>query len=179
MSDHCIWIVDCDVTLEEAPDCAARVMAWLEESGIALRAPNAEFAYSPATHCAGPEAASWVAWVEDRVPTGVVAEVGRRVFHSGGNGVDELVCPRCHAHHGSDDFDWTIAIDGWWQEGDDQLVCPACEQASSITDWQFLEMALGFGNLGFGFDGLGVDQKLTDAVARLLGHRVVLVHQKI
>ena len=179
MSDHTIYIVDRDATLEEAPALASRVMQWLEEQGIAVPAPDAEVAFAPATHTAGPNASAWVEWLDEWKRCGVVAQTGRQVFHTGGNGVDGLECPRCRTMHGADDIAWGEAVDAWYEQEDDRLACPACAEPSSITDWRFSDMAWGFGNLAFAFDGIGVEQKLADAIGAVLGHRVVLVYQSI
>ncbi|WP_321842199.1 serine/threonine protein kinase [Paraburkholderia bannensis] len=179
MSDHPIYIVDRDATLEEAPELAARVMQWLEEQGIAAPSADAEVAFSPATHCAGANAKDWVEWLDQFNRCGVIAEIGRQVFHAGGNGVQGLECPQCQTVHDADDVDWGEAVGGWYEEQDDRLACPACEKSSSITDWRFSEMEWGFGNLGFAFDGFGVEQKLGDAISEVLGHRVVIVYRAI
>lgn len=179
MSDHPIWVVDRDATLEEAPELAIRVMQWLEEQGIATPSQEAEVAFSPATHCAGPNAKDWVEWLEQPSYCGVVAEVGRQIYHTGGNGIDGFECPQCKTIHAPDDVDWGESVGGWFEERDDRLECPACTKLTSITDWRFLEMEWGFGNLGFGFDGFGVEQRLADAIGEVLGHRVVIVYQAI
>jgi Zn ribbon nucleic-acid-binding protein len=177
VSDHPIYIVDRDATLEDAPVLASRVMQWLEEQGIAAPSLDAEVAFSPATHCAGVNAKEWVEWLDQFDQCGVRAEIGREVFHTGGNGIEGLECPQCQKVHGPDDVDWSEAVGGWLEEQDDGLACPACAKTSSITDWRFSEMEWGFGNLAFSFDGFGVGQKLADAISQLLGHRVVIVYQ--
>lgn len=179
MSDHPIYIVDRDATPEDAPVLASKVIQWLEEQGIAVPSPDPEVAFSPATHCAGPNAKDWVRWLDEDRLCGVVAKVGREVFHAGGNGIQGLECPQCQKVHDPDDVDWGEAVGGWFEEGVDRLACPACSKSSSITDWRFSEMEWGFGNLAFGFDGFGVEQKLANAIGKVLGHRVVIVYQAI
>jgi hypothetical protein len=76
----------------------------------------------------------------------VVAD--RQVFHTGQNGLDELICPVCNKDISKENWDF----DPWCRGETDDLTCPSCGKASEIHNYTF-KPEWGFSNLGFEFWG--------------------------
>lgn len=178
MSDSPIYIVDLDVTLEEASAFADRGMNWMETTGIAVRCTGAEVAFSPVSHAPTPGIARWAKWVNEQSNNGIGAIVGRRVYNAGPQKVEALRCPCCSAEHDAASLPWHEMISAWYSGERGALECPSCRQSDSINQWRFLPLAWGLGNLAFGFDGPGVDDALALELGKILGHRMVVVFDK-
>lgn len=178
MSDSPIYIVDLDVTLEDAPAFANSGMRWMEAMCIAIPSPGAEVAFSPVSHAPGPGIARWAKWVTKQSSNGIGAIVGRRVYNAGPQTVEVLGCPCCSAEHDADSLPWQEMISAWYSGEPGALECPSCRQWEGINQWRFLPLAWGLGNLAFGFDGLGIDDALAVALGKVLGHRMVVVFDK-
>ena len=178
MSDSPIYIVDLDVTLEDAPAFANNGMSWMEAMCLAVRAPGAEVAFSPVSHAPAPGIARWAKWVNEQSTNGIGAIVGRRVYNAGPQKVEALRCPCCSAEHDAASLPWKEMISAWYSGERGALECPSCQQSDSINQWRFLPLAWGLGNLAFGFDGPGVDDALALELGKVLGHRMVVVFDK-
>ena len=180
MSDNIVWIVDEDASADEAPALAARVREWLVAERIVAPGPG-EIEDGTLLLRRGDAAPAWDTFpCEWRItPCGLEVSVGRRVFHTGGNGIDGIGCPACGAVHGADDLPWSDAVEAWLrEEGDDAMACGTCGARRGIAEWAF-EMPWGFGHLAFGFWNWPVGERLRDEVARLTGHRCRLVYEHI
>lgn len=71
----------------------------------------------------------------------------KRVFHTGENGIDELICPACKQNLVNEDWDFF----GVWQEQqDDNITCPLCDTENSIHSFTFTP-EWGFSDLCFTF----------------------------
>ncbi len=178
MSDSPIYIVDLDVSLEDAPLFAERGMRWMEATGIAVPSPEAEVAFSPVSHAPGPGIARWAEWINEHSNNGIGAIVGRRVYNAGPQEVEALRCPSCSAALDAGTVPWDELISAWYAGGRGELECSSCRQSASINQWRFLPLAWGLGNLAFGFDGPGVDDALALELGKVLGHRMVAVFDK-
>lgn len=150
MSDSPIYIVDIDVTLEDAPAFANSGMNWMESMRIAVRAPGAEIAFSPVSHAPGPGIAPWAKWVNEQSENGIGAIVGRRVYNAGPQTVEALRCPCCAAEHAAASIPWQEMISAWCSGERGEIECPSCRQSESINQWRSLPLAWGLGNLAFG-----------------------------
>jgi hypothetical protein len=178
MSDSPIYIVDLDVTLEDAPAFANSGMSWMEAMCIAVPSAGAEVAFSPVSHAPAPGIARWAKWVNDQSTNGIGAIVGRRVYNAGPQNVEALRCPCCSAEHDAAALPWQEMISAWYSGERGALECPSCRQSDSINQWRFLPLAWGLGNLAFGYDGPGVDDALALELGKVLGHRMVVVVDK-
>lgn len=185
MSDHVMWIVDLDSSLEDAETFAAQVKEWLVKKEIVSSAACSTAAYDGRTlllpgACAfAPE---WATFDMQHPPAmhGFATVVERKVFHTGGNGIQGIRCPRCSQRHDPEDVAWSDAAEAWYsQEGDDSVTCPTCAIQSKIIDWQFLESDWAFGNLAFAFWNWPVSENIAQGIGSLLGHRCRLVHEHI
>lgn len=178
MSDSPIYIVDLDVTLEDAPAFADRGMSWMEAMCIAVRSTAAEVAFSPVSHAPAAGIARWAKWVNEQSSNGIGAIVGRRVYNAGPQEVEALRCPSCSAEQDAASLPWQEMISAWYSGERGALECPSCRHSDSINQWRFLPLAWGLGNLAFGFHGPGVDDALALELGKVLGHRMVVVFDK-
>lgn len=178
MSDSPIYIVDLDVTFEEAPAFADRGMSWMEAMSIAVRSTDAEVAFTPVSHAPASGIVRWSKWMNEHSKNGIGAIVGRRVYNAGPETVEALRCPCCSAEHDATSLPWQEMISAWYSGERGALECPSCHRSDSINQWRFLPLAWGLGNLAFGFDGPGVDEELALELGKVLGHRMAVVFDK-
>ena len=71
----------------------------------------------------------------------------RTIFHTGENGIEELICPNCKSDISQEDWDF---FDPWAGGETDDLTCPSCGKSTEIHDYRFVP-EWGFSNLGFQF----------------------------
>ena len=71
----------------------------------------------------------------------------RTIFHTGGNGMEELICPSCKNDISQEGWDF---FDPWAGGETDDLTCPSCGNSNEIHDYSF-KPEWGFSNLGFTF----------------------------
>jgi hypothetical protein len=186
MSDSVDWVVDLDASLDEAEALASKVRSWLVDQDVVSKAVCAHKCYVGSDLLLpGPRASSpdWAAFGWTPTPgsmEGYSVVIGRRVFHTGGNGLQGLHCPHCGHQHDPDALPWADAVQAWFvQDGSDSMHCSVCSSSSSVVDWRFAEFEWAFGNLGFAFWNWPVSEKLVQHIGALLGHRVRLVHEHI
>ncbi|MFG0312590.1 MAG: hypothetical protein ACF8LL_00170, partial [Phycisphaerales bacterium] len=111
MSDSYQTIADVDASESEAPQLAERLRHWLVHTGAIL--PDlTDCTLSDPGHPPGPKAREFC---DGEMPPldvdGVEFEVGRQVFHAGGNGL-ELRCDACEAVF---EPDIDSSIDAWME----------------------------------------------------------------
>lgn len=184
MSDHFQTIVDAECLSEvEAAELGRRVLHELIERGIVEPEPCERDYVPEASRAPGPrlvEALSHPLGPDDERRTrtlwmNVVAIVAHRsVFHAGEGGC-ELICPHCDARHEAA-HEWGNAVGEWFDEsGPGRLPCPECEIAVPVTEWGY-DPPYGFSCLGITFwNWPPLSPRFVDAIAELLGHRVILV----
>lgn len=151
MSDFSISIVPRLSAYPEPETRAAAVLAWLVAQRI-VAAPPSDCLLGPQQgYAPGPGAAA-VVQEPRRLPwrlqtNGLELTTERRIFDSGGNDVEAVICPRCRTD--IKEYDWDFLAP--WAEGEaDELCCPHCGAASSVHAYRFVP-AWGFSNLGFTF----------------------------
>ncbi|WP_299260454.1 hypothetical protein [uncultured Aquimarina sp.] len=80
---------------------------------------------------------------------GLEVIVGRRtVFDNGGNGLEQVNCPKCNFNTIA--TNWTDALQDWFNGGDGTIQCENCKEHTSIIEYDF-QPKWGFGELGFIF----------------------------
>jgi len=105
---------------------------------------------------------------------GLALHVGRRVFHSGGNG-PELTCGGCGLTF-EPGAEWYEASDAWL-EGHEATAfhCPACKHGQRVVEWRG-PWAWGFGNLGLEFwNWPFLSEAFVHDVTERIQHRTVVV----
>jgi hypothetical protein len=186
MSSYFQIIVDRDATLDEAKHLADTVLAVVVKRGVVDPTPIDETTGRWPGYPPGPNYESIIDEAgsgEDKYrPGGMEIIIGKTVFHSGGIGPTEPVCPRCGTRQAYDDGSdaWISAIDEWFAEtGPGLLRCPNCGHTEPITEWP-LDPPWGFGNLGFKFwNWPQLTESFIEEVSVLLGHRTVYVYGKV
>jgi hypothetical protein len=71
----------------------------------------------------------------------------RQVFHTGQNGMDELICPNCKQDIANEDWNF---LTEWSDNKSNNLICPLCDVATDIHQFRFTP-SWGFSDLGFTF----------------------------
>jgi len=178
VSENHVSIVDIDVTSAHAQEVGERVRSWLVENAIVLQSDSP--AQSPKVRFA-PGPRFWA--VFDSPDTDVInghveLEIGRRVYDTGGNGV-ELACPRCESHFEPED-DWFELI-GPWFEGDDTIAysCVKCGFEQRLSEWDG-PFVMGFGHVGLTLnDSPPPSPVFVAQLGQFLGHRLRVVYQHI
>lgn len=179
MSDNITYVVDTEVSLEEAPALAQRVIDSLCQRGIILPTPQVHELHEEGSRYARGPNVREAARCDDWFPCGLDVTIERGVYSPVGNGTDSLTCPECGHIYEADDIDFITAIDEWWEKPDSGfLLCSHCKKAPSITTWKF-EPEWGFGNLAFGFSNWYLKPEFVEEMTRLLGHRVAAVESRI
>jgi len=181
MSQNITWIVNLDASANEASTIGKRVEQWLAEQGIVNPGKELPGLMGKPLFARGPSAALWDDGSFDGPETlcGLEIAIGRKVYHTGGHGIDALRCPSCNLSHDPDVVPWSDAVGAWHAcEGDDHLACPGCAMRSNIVDWDFT-LPWGFGNLAFGFWNWSIDGRIHSELSALTGHRYRVVHEQV
>jgi len=71
----------------------------------------------------------------------------RQVFHTGQNGMEELICPSCKQDIANEDWDF---LSEWGDNKSNNLICPLCNAFTDIHQFNFTPN-WGFSDLGFTF----------------------------
>ncbi|PJJ47730.1 hypothetical protein [Hymenobacter chitinivorans] len=100
----------------------------------------------------------------------------RQVFDTGGNGVEEILCPGCQQNLSDEDLDFI----GNWCEGEtDDIICPVCGAASDVHQLHFTP-EWGFSDLGFKFwNWPDLTEEFITRFQQKLGCPVSVVYQHI
>ncbi|MFJ8107394.1 hypothetical protein [Streptomyces sp. NPDC096132] len=182
MGDHFQVIVDLDVSEDEAPRLAKRLVERLVADGVVLADRTGP---TLGAHPPGPTWHHAVADDWDREPSdGLAVHTGRGAFHSGTDAPEHAVCPRCGAPGRLDTEGWarvSTAIGTWSETGTADLTCPTCAATTPLPDWTWDNAPFAFGHLGLKFwnwPDLGEDfqARLTDL---LDGHRTAYLWGKL
>jgi hypothetical protein len=173
-------IVDCDATLEEAPELAEIVIGWMISEGIVVPT-DSKLPGWPKHYPGGPRLGEWAASPESagditRQAEGVDIEIGRQVFFNmSADGWPDAICPNGHRQPLlKGDFD---VVSEWYAAtGSARLLCMTCQSAYPAPEWAF-EPDFALGNLGFTFWNVPpLSPRLVEQVELLLSpHRVAAV----
>ena len=83
----------------------------------------------------------------DLIANGLEIITDRRVFHTGQNGIEELICPNCKQNIANEDWDF---LREWNDNISNNLTCPLCNIGTDVHQFDFTP-EWGFSNLGFTF----------------------------
>jgi len=97
----------------------------------------------------------------------------RHIFHTGGNGMESIICPACNQN--LVDGDWDL-LDEWYEQTNDIVTCSLCQAKSGIHDFTF-EPAMGFSDLGFSFWNLpDLTEEFINELKKKLNTEVTIVY---
>lgn len=183
MSEHSQSVVFPDIGEADADAKGSLLRGWLIDRQVIAAEPTDCVLGEPEGHAPGANhhrahglvsAAGFLGLAT----CGVTVNVERRVFDTGGNGV-ELRCPSCGFEgEGSDEYFGAVQT---WAEGEDDApyACPACGAERALRHWSG-EFAFGFGALAVTFWNW---PHLTDSFVRELEQAVqsqaTLVRQRL
>lgn len=174
-----------DITPEDAPKEAARMLNWLQTQGIID--PNFQaIEYDEVIYRPMPAYKEPVLYVIDGVivPTqlpenqlknslSIVTE--RTVFHAGGNGIG-IYCPQCGEEQTEHSNVWSDAVSDWYEGKTESLACFQCDFDSLLSGWQF-NPQWAFGNLGFSFHNWDIHDDFIAKFEHALGSKIIAVYQ--
>nr|WP_068891035.1 hypothetical protein [Pedobacter panaciterrae] len=100
----------------------------------------------------------------------------KTVFDTGGNGLDSMRCPGCHAEVLTEDYSF---IEKWWSEERTTFTCTNCDESYEINEFIFTP-EWGFSNLGFRFWNFPwFTTQFKEDLEGILGCEVKIIHQHI
>lgn len=198
MGDWFQIVADVEATEEEAPRLAESVVAWLVaeqiiQPGLSDRvlgtvgyAPGPRYTEALGRDPADSYRVPGLRYTEGTAPppsmlgiapNGVEVRVGRAVFSTSGSGVENITCPHCAAVADWDDVSETVGV--WFASGVGDHTCTACGRAAGLNEWRF-EPPWAFGYLGLTFwNWLPLRRSFVTELGARLGHRVVVVADKL
>ena len=154
MSDSYITIVPANVAQEQVKYLSQSVIDWLTDreiisgklSDCVLGKSNG---YPPGPNYKSIIEGDDYGLLGIRI-NGLEVTIKRQVFDNGGNGLEEIICPKCGTNN--IDSEWGEVIAAWDSGHGDKLKCSQCDNTFSITEydfrptWGFGEFALTFWN---------------------------------
>lgn len=181
MSDSYITIVPTNVTQGEVNELSQRTISWLTKREIISGnltdcVLGQETGYPP-----GPNYESIITGDDFGLPrlktNGFAVVTGRRVFDNGGNGLEEITCPKCGGNN--IDTNWGEKLEAWLVEQNDKFMCIQCNNDLPITAYDF-KPAWGFGELGFTFwNWPGLTLEFLENMKKLLDKDIRVIYGKL
>ncbi|MDX2136112.1 MAG: hypothetical protein SFV52_15110 [Saprospiraceae bacterium] len=107
----------------------------------------------------------------------------RTIFHGGGNGIDEVLCPACQQNNL--DATWGAVADDWYKGGGNgRLTCIHCEEEALISDYLFradTDFRWAFSNVGISFYNWPPDfrQEFVAELVKMVGVPIITVYTHI
>jgi hypothetical protein len=180
MSDSSISIVPKRSTYPQNETKAKEILDWLVSLDIIKPTPS-DCILSEKSGYAISEGAREVVDDIETLPfhstvNGLEIITERRVFDTGENGMEKLICPNCKQDISGEE--WSFFEE--WDEGkSDNITCPLCNVANDIHQFDF-EPEWGFSDLGFRFwNWPPLNQSIINKFTQKLDCDVVVVFQHI
>ncbi|WP_333986914.1 hypothetical protein [Providencia huaxiensis] len=174
-----------DITLEDAPKEASRMLNWLKQQGI-IDPDFQGIEYGEVIYRPTPAHKEPILYVinDEIVPTqlpedtlknylSIVTE--RTVFHAGGNGLG-IYCPQCANEQSEQSHAWGDAVSDWYEGKLENLACFHCDFHAPLSKWRF-DPQWAFGNLGFSFHNWDIRDDFVDQFEQVLGSQIITVYQ--
>jgi hypothetical protein len=177
MSDHSVSIVPRQSVYPDKENKVNEILAWLISVDIVkptlsdcVLGSNAGYAIS--------NGAKHISTEPELLPfeiraNGLEIIKERQVFHTGQNGIEELICPNCKQDIAIEDWDF---LSEWGNNKSNNLTCPLCNVATDIHQFKFTP-EWGFSDLGFTFwNWPSLSDSFIDDIKQKLGCDIDLVH---
>ena len=151
MSDHSISIVPRQSAYPDKENRAKEILDWLVSLDIVKRTLS-DCVLSSNEGYEISNGAKLVSTQPEYLPYNLITNgleiiTERQVFHTGQNGIEELICPRCKQDIANEDWEF---LNEWGDNKSNNLTCPLCNVATDIHHFKFTP-EWGFSNLGFTF----------------------------
>lgn len=151
MSDHSISIVPRQSAFSDKEIKAKEILEWLVSADI-VKATLSDCVLSSTNGYAISHGAKLVSaepeyLLFDLGANGLELITERQVFHTGQNGMEELICPSCRQDIANEDWDF---LSEWGDSQSNNITCPLCNVATDIHQFKFTPV-WGFSDLGFTF----------------------------
>lgn len=151
MSDHSISIVPRRSSYPENKEKANEFLKWLVSLDIVAPTPSDCILSSDNGYAISNGARNVTNHPDDLpfdfITNGLEVITERQVFHTGENGIEELICPHCNQNIPSENLNF---LGEWCDNKSNNLTCPLCDVATDIQNFKFTP-EWGFSNLGFSF----------------------------
>jgi len=149
MSDHSISIVPRKSNYFDNKEKAKEILDWLISLDI-VKPTLSDCVLSSDNGYAISEGAKNITTDPDSLPFDLITNgleiiTERHVFHTGENGIEELICPNCNQDFSSEDWDF---LSDWSDNKSNNLKCPLCNVGTDIHKFKFTP-EWGFSDLGF------------------------------
>ena len=169
MSDHSISILPRLSTYPDKEDKAREILNWLINLDIVKSTPS-DCVLGSTQGYALSEGARAISTEPDLLPftlltNGLDIVTERQIFHTGQNGLEELLCPKCGQNIAAEDWDF---FEEWATNKSNNLTCPRCNNPTDIHQFKFTP-EWGFSDLGFTFWNWSSlsDSFIADFISRL------------
>ena len=177
MSDHSISIVPRRSAYPDKEIRAKEILEWLVSLDI-VKPTLSDCVLSSNDGYAISNGAKLVSTEPELLPFGLGANgleitTERQVFHTGQNGMEELLCPNCKQDIANEDWDF---LSEWGDNQSNHITCPLCNVATDIHLFKFTP-AWGFSDLGFTFwNWSPFTDKFIDEFKQKINCEIDLVH---
>ena len=116
--------------------------------------------------------------VSELKTNGVEFITKRTVFHTGGNGLEEVNCPNCDDNNIEND--WGTPLDNWYSRiGSDNVKCQNCGIENPITEFAF-KPTWAFGSFGITFwNWPQLSQNFVVELEKIVGTELKIVNERI
>lgn len=177
MSDHSISIVPQKSAYPDKVNKGKEILDWLVSLGI-VKPTLSDCVLSSNGGYAISKGATSVTVAPEHLPSdsgvnGLEIITQRQVFHTGQNGMEELICPNCKQDIAGENWDF---ISEWGDDKSNNLTCPLCNVATDIHQFKFTP-EWGFSDLGFTFwNWAGLTDEFVEDFKKRLGCDINLVH---
>ncbi|MEO8772469.1 MAG: hypothetical protein ABI402_20390 [Ferruginibacter sp.] len=151
MSDHSISIVPKQSVYPNKEIKSKEILQWLVSLDI-VKPTLSDCILSSKNGYSISEGAKLVVAEAEYLPfllitNGLEIITERQIFHTGQNGMDEVICPACNENIAGEDWDF---LSEWDDNKSNNLTCPLCNAGTDIYQFNFTP-EWGFSNLGFTF----------------------------
>ena len=177
MSDHSISIVPRQSAFPDKEIKAKEILDWLVSLDI-VKPTLSDCVLSSNDGYEISNGANLVSTEPELLPfdlgaNGLEIITERQVFHTGQNGIEELICPSCKQDIANEDWDF---LSEWGDNKSNNLTCPLCNVATDIHQYKFTP-EWGFSDLAFTFwNWSSLTDEFIDDFKRKLGGDINIVY---
>ncbi len=187
MGDHNISIVPDKLVYPGKEQKAAEILEWLVKEKIVQPVLSDCILSMNKMGYAIDEGAKQVLLYPDSgtpfqlLTNGLEIILERTVFHTGENGLDEVVCPSCAVNIGNLETGDEISgwLNEWYLNGTAEMACPSCNKKHVLNGYIY-QPQWAFSDLGFSFwNWEMVTDPFLETFSEKLGCPVRVVHVSI